>query len=657
MTPLILIIDDSLTVRMDLVEAFAAAGFKTLACANAAQARTTVLETPVDLIILDLQLPDADGGELLQELRGMPHGQTVPVIMLSSRADVEDRVQGLRSGADEYVGKPYDIGYVIAKSRDLLRGRHPRPSGVITVLLIDDSPTFREALRAALEASGYAVLATLSGEEGLRMASEQRPDVVIVDGVLPGIDGATVIRHLRLDAALRRVPCLLLTGSGERNAEIKALDAGADAFAIKDESMAVILAKLSAILRRPMAVSESHQSSLFGAKRILAVDDSQTYLQELSDTLRGEGYDVVAAHSGDEALTLLAAQTTDCILLDLMMPGLSGEETCRRIKSAPGVRDIPLIMLTSRDDPEALIQGLSAGADDYISKVSEFEVLKARVRVQIRRKQFEDENRRIRDQLQQREVEALETRGAHELAQTRAVLVEELQRKNQELEAFSYSVSHDLRAPLRVIGGFSKILIADHAHEISPDARGLLSDIAANTSRMENLINDLLRLARVGLQPLTMQSIDVEALVRSIVDEQQLIDGGKIVLVRMQGVARCRGDEALLRQVFVNLISNARKFTRHAQEPTIEVSSRELAGRIEYSVHDNGVGFPAKQAHRLFGVFKRLHREEEFEGTGVGLSIVQRIIHRHGGSISAESEAGSGATFRFTLPRDEPAAS
>ncbi len=163
--------------------------------------------------------------------------------------------------------------------------------------------------------------------------------------------------------------------------------------------MTLVLAKVMAIIRQAAEGKAVEQTaSLLGPKRILAVDDSQTYLHELSDALRVEGYDMVAAHSGDEALELLAVQPADCILLDLRMPGLSGIETCRRIKSAPVVRDIPLIILTASEDRESMVQGLGVGADDYIQKSGSFDILKARVRAQIRRKQFEDENRFIREQ-------------------------------------------------------------------------------------------------------------------------------------------------------------------------------------------------------------------------------------------------------------------
>jgi DNA-binding response OmpR family regulator len=432
----VLIVDDSLTVRMDLAEAFGDVGLNPILCSSVADAKAALARAPADVVILDILLPDGDGIELLREIRGETLGCDAAVVLLSTEAEVKDRIRGLQTGADEYVGKPYDAGYVVARTLELIHKRRANSGPEASVLVIDDSATFLHELQGALEAANYVVRTAPSGEEGLKVAAAQRPAAILVDGMLPGIDGATVIRHIRLDAALRDVPCLLLTASDEKDAELRALDAGADAFVRKDDHTELILAKLAAVLRRATARTPGEEAtSLLAPKKILAVDDSVTYLDELGTALREEGYDVIPARSGEEAIELLAVQSVDCILLDLLMPGLSGHDTCHRIKAAPSVRDIPLIMLTALEDRNAMIEGLSAGADDYISKSSEFEVLKARVRAQIRRKQFEDENRRIREELLRTEVEASESRAARELAETRALLVEELERKNSALEA------------------------------------------------------------------------------------------------------------------------------------------------------------------------------------------------------------------------------
>ena len=512
----VLIVDDSLTVRMDLVEAFEAAGFRTHPCSTLAEARRALRADRVALVVLDLILPDGDGLDLLREIRATAGAENPAVLLLSTEAEVKDRILGLQTGADDYVGKPYDAAYVVARAKDLVRTQSPAAADG-TVLVIDDSVTFREALRRALESAGYAVLTATTGEEGLRVAAASRPSAVLVDGVMPGIDGGTVIRKIRMDPALRRVPCILLTASQGEGAELRALDAGADAFVRKEEDVDFILARLRAVLRAA-ASQRTDTASLLGPMRILAVDDSATYLHELSAILREEGYDVVLARSGEDAIEMLAVQPVDCILLDLLMPGLDGHETCRRIKASPVVRDIPLILLTAVEDRAAVLDGFSTGADDFICKSNEVDVLKARVRAQLRRKQFEDEHRRVREELLRSEVYASEQRAARALAEAKAEHVGELERKNRELEAFSYSVSHDLRAPLRSIHGFSEILLADHP-EVSDEGREHLQRIHSAAKRMGELIDDLLKLSRVSRAEIVRSRIDVSALADSVVEE------------------------------------------------------------------------------------------------------------------------------------------
>lgn len=653
MSETVLIVDDSLTVRMDLVEAFEAAGFRVRPCASAAEAREAMASGPADIVVLDVLLPDGDGVELLKELRAPQQASQAVILMLSSEADVKDRIRGLQTGADEYVGKPYERGYLVARARDLLRTRRAAPDqGPATILVIDDSVTLREKLRRAVEQAGYAVVTAASGEEGLRSAAEQRPSAIIVDGVLPGIDGATVIRRARLDAALRNIPCLLLTASEDRGAEFRALDAGADAFVRKEEDMEVILARLAAVLRRaPAAAPGEETASLLGPKRILcAVDDSVTYLEVLASTLREEGYDVVLARSGEEALDLLAVQQVDCILLDLLMPGLSGQDTCRLIKAAPVVRDVPVIMLTAREDRAATIEGLGAGADDCVPKSSEFEVLKARIRAQMRRKQFENQNRRIREEILRKELEASEARAARELAETRAALVEELERKNGELEAFSYSVSHDLRAPLRIIDGFSHALLEDESDKLGPKGRHDLQRIRNAAQRMGQLIDDLLQLSRVTRADLRRTPVDLSEVARTVAAELHLREPGRNVAVQIGPGLVVDADARLMRVLFDNLIGNAWKFTSKVSDARIEVDVLERDGGAVYYVRDNGAGFDMEYGERLFSPFQRLHSEVEFPGTGIGLATVRRIVDRHGGRVWAEGAVERGATFFFTLP-------
>ncbi|MGN6529762.1 MAG: response regulator [Burkholderiaceae bacterium] len=669
MTQTVVIVDDSLTVRMDLRDAFEAAGFVARACATAAQAREAFAAGGVDVAVLDVQLPDGDGVELLRELRASEAGADVVVLMLSSASEVAQRIRGLRTGADEYVGKPYDPQYVIAKARELLRrrrGAHAQTRA--TVLLVDDSATFRHAMREALEGAGYDVATAASGEDGLRLAAELRPSAIVVDGQLPGIDGMTVVRRVRLDAALRGVPCLLLTGSHELSVELQALDAGADAFVHKDEEIPVILARLGAALRATERRAGDGPSSLLAPKKVLAVDDSTTYLRDLADVLREEGYDVVCARSGEQALELLSVQAVDCILMDLQMPGLDGRETCLRIKGAPGVRDIPLIMLTALDDRAAMLAGLGAGADDYLQKSSEFEVIKARVRAQLRRKQFEDENRRIREELLH---EASETRAARELAQARAELVEQLERKTRELELatqaksrFLAMMSHEIRTPLNAVIGMAGLL---DKSELSDQQREYAGIIRTSGDHLLAVINDILDFSSLEFGGLALESRSLA--VANVVEESlDLVAGAarakeiELTYELAPGVPpTVLGDAGRIRQILVNYLSNAVKFTAQG-EVVVTVEARPLPdGRHELhgAVRDTGRGIPPDRFDRLFHSFSQVDASvrREFGGTGLGLAICKRLAELMGGRVWVESEAGRGSTFHFTVVAavpDEP---
>jgi PAS domain S-box-containing protein len=224
----------------------------------------------------------------------------------------------------------------------------------------------------------------------------------------------------------------------------------------------------------------------------------------------------------------------------------------------------------------------------------------------------------------------------------------ELEAANRELESFSYSVSHDLRAPLRAIAGFAGILREDHAGALGPEALRLFARIEHNAIRMGGLIDDLLELSRAGRVTLERREVDMRSLARAVLHELQ--PAGGPAQVEIGSLAAASGDASLLRLVWQNLIGNALKFSARAQPPRIEIGGERRGSMVEYFVRDNGAGFDMRYAGKLFGVFQRLHAPSEFEGTGVGLAIVQRIVHRHGGEVRAEGEPERGATFRFTLP-------
>ncbi len=239
------------------------------------------------------------------------------------------------------------------------------------------------------------------------------------------------------------------------------------------------------------------------------------------------------------------------------------------------------------------------------------------------------------------------------MAGERKRIEEELQKINKELEGFSYSVSHDLRAPLRAVSGFSNVILEDYGDRLDNEGKRYLNLIVKNIAKMGNLIDDLLKFSRMGRTDMTFATVDMKQVAMSANNEMKLIYEGREIEMSLNSLHNIRGDSKLLHQVFSNLISNAMKYTEREKVGKIEIGSNIGKDHVTYYVKDNGVGFDMKYVHKLFGVFQRLHSEKDFEGTGVGLALVQKIIHRHGGNVWAEGKVNEGATFFFSLPVKE----
>jgi signal transduction histidine kinase len=352
--------------------------------------------------------------------------------------------------------------------------------------------------------------------------------------------------------------------------------------------------------------------------RVLVADDNAD-MREYLARLLSTRWCVDVAGDGQAALVSARTQPPDLVLSDVMMPRLDGFGLLRALRSDTRTRTIPVILLSAQAGEESAMEGLEMGADDYLVKPFSARELLARVRTHL------------------------------ELARVRRVWALELEQANKELEAFSYSVSHDLRAPLRAIDGFSRILLEEHMPHLAPEAQRYLHLIRNNAKQMDQLIDNLLAFSRLSRQPLTKQPIMPADLVRRVLSDIRPALEGRRIDIEIGNLPMCQADPTLLKQVFVNLLTNAIKFTSKREAARIVVGCQRQGDAQVYFVKDNGVGFDMRYVDKLFGVFQRLHRAEEYEGTGVGLAIVQRIIHRHGGRIWAEAAVDQGTTFSFTL--------
>jgi len=277
------------------------------------------------------------------------------------------------------------------------------------------------------------------------------------------------------------------------------------------------------------------------------------------------------------------------------------------------------------------MRDLSLTKDELIRELARFRRrIKKLEAVETRHKQAEEEIRKLNQDLKRRTVE--------------------LEAANKELEAFTYSVSHDLRAPLVAIGGFSRLILAKCANHLDAKGQHFLEIIHSNSERMLQLIDDLIAFSHLEHQEIKILDINMEELAKVVFEELKHFHPGRPLVLRLKALPIARGDPAMIRQVLVNLISNAMKFTRPKESGSVEMGCLVSENRCVYYVKDNGVGFDMRHADRLFSVFQRLHDPQDFEGTGIGLAIVRRIIERHGGWVWAEGKVNEGATFYFTLP-------
>lgn len=369
-------------------------------------------------------------------------------------------------------------------------------------------------------------------------------------------------------------------------------------------------------------------ASMSSKARLLVVDDNPSHMTALYHTLEDAGYDVTAFPSPKQALEALHRQTFDLVMTDLKMPEMDGISFLRNAQETD--QNLVGIVMTGHGAIDTAIEAMKAGAIDYVLKPFKLSTILPVLSRAL-------EVRRLRLEIMQLQQRVREH-------------VVELEAANRELETFSYTVSHDLRAPLRAISGLSSILVESYATDMPGEAQQLLQRIISSAERMGQLIEHLLRFARLSKQSLTKRQIDIKTLVTEVIEELQKDSANKHVVTHVGDVPDTVGDPVLVQQVFINLLSNAFKFTRHCDHPEVAVGSQQQAGGVVYFVRDNGAGFDMQYAGNLFKVFHRLHSSDEFEGTGVGLSFVQRIVQRHGGSIWAEGEVGKGATFYFTLP-------
>ncbi|ATB30457.1 ATP-binding protein [Melittangium boletus] len=373
-----------------------------------------------------------------------------------------------------------------------------------------------------------------------------------------------------------------------------------------------------------------------GARIVLADDNAD--MREYVARLLGAFWRVEAVADGQAALDAVLREPPELVLTDVMMPRLDGFGLLRALKADARTRMVPVILLSARAGEEAQVDGLGAGADDYLVKPFSARELLARVGARL-------EIARMRAGLNAE----LERKVRERTAQ--------LQESNRELESFSYSVSHDLRAPLRHILGFAELLAKRTRGTLDDKSQHYVDVIAEAARKGGQLVDDLLAFSRLGRAELKRATVDLARLVDEVRADLAPEAEGRDIHWRVMALPPVQADASLLRMALKNLLSNALKYTRPRAEALIEISAEASPEEVRVHVRDNGVGFEMKYADKLFGVFQRLHAAAQFEGTGIGLANVRRIIARHGGHVWAEGAVDQGACFHFSLPHARVGAS
>ncbi|HWM84275.1 MAG TPA: ATP-binding protein [Kofleriaceae bacterium] len=386
----------------------------------------------------------------------------------------------------------------------------------------------------------------------------------------------------------------------------------------------------------PSRVSDGGEQGTEARPLVLVVEDQPELARLLCDDLAAH-FRVEAAAGGEAGVAAVVALRPDLVLCDEATPGPDGEALLRSLRALPELAATPVVILTGKLDEQLRLQLLRDGASDYVLRPFAVEEVRARVAALLRARAAGDQNQQL--------VALLRERSAHLTA-----LAGELEQTSRELESFTYSVSHDLRAPLRAIDGFSHALVDEYAQALDETGLGYLRRVRRGAQRMGRMIEDLIQLSRVSRAELSIEDVDLSALAREVAGELGLADAARPpVAFRAGPTPPARGDRHLLRIVLENLLGNAWKFTSKNAAAAVELSCVESAEGIAYCVRDNGAGFEMRHYSRLFTPFQRLHTEEEFPGSGIGLATAQRIVRRHGGRIWASAEPDRGAVFYFTL--------
>ena len=535
-------------------------------------------------------------------------------------------------------------------------------SAIARILIVDDEEALMTALCKTLELEGYSTTGLTSAHSALKELAGHEYDLLLTDLMMPEMDGIALLRAAQeID---RDLVGIVMTGHGTIDTAVKALQSGALDYVLKPfrlDNLIPVLTRALATrrlqaenirLREAVSIYELTQAITRGLEHNEIVQ--RTLAAAIQQHDAGIACILVPTPDG-RTVRVAGAKGADSVRLPESLPldhTLSRwvSDACEQLSHWDGSSTLPAVF-------EPPFKGRRPGiALPMVASGNFYGILEFSSSTAQRR--FSAGQVKALNILANTAASAFEADSL--LSQLRSMNQElerrvqdrtrDLEASNADLESFSYSVSHDLRAPLRAIDGFCQILVSDYARRMPEEARDFLAKVCASVARMQRLIDDLLHLARFSRQPLETQTVRMTELVKRVAAglESQVRD--RKVQLEIAHLPECRGDSSLLEQVVTNLLANAYKFTSTREHARIEVGALRQNDAQVYYVRDNGVGFDMQHADKLFGVFQRMHSQAQFPGTGIGLSIVHRIIRRHGGQTWAESQPDQGTTMYFSLP-------
>ena len=499
------------------------------------------------------------------------------------------------------------------------------------ILYIEDDEPSRDVLARRLELEGIEVLVAPDGKSGVELARAESPDLILLDLNLPILDGWEAARQLKTDPATAEIPIVAITAHAMAGDRESAMEAGCDEYETKPIQFEILFPKLQAILgskagqpedaESPPDAGEAEAAPRTG-ERIMVVDDNEMSRDFLSRRLAMEGYRTETAPDGRAALEMVNLDPPAAILLDIMMPGLSGLQVLQEIRKTHSLTNLPVILVSAKDRSEDVVEGLQLGANDYVTKPVDIVVLQAR----------------------------LETH----LSIVR--LVRERDRLTRMKDDFLRIASHDLRSPLSAIAGFAEHLLElVQEQSITPEEEHhLIGKIVTNASVMNRIILDFLDAQALedGRLKLTRGPVSLADLVRDVVENQQprATEKGLQISALARSARKVDADEQRLRQVIQNLVDNACKFT--PPEGAVEVRTRDDDAQVVVEVIDSGPGLAEEDFPKLFQRYAKLSARPTAgeKSSGLGLSICRQLVEAHGGTIGADNSEERGARFWFSLP-------